>query len=255
MEFRLLGPVQVLTGGRQVVLGPRKERLLLGVLALEVNHLVSADRLVDLTWPSHPPPTAHHAVHVRVSRLRQALARADSDAGEVEIVTHGSSYLLHADPMCVDAHHFRALISDARSSVDDRVKVSLFRKALGLWHGPALADVATAETADQLCGSLEEARLGALEECLAAQLRLGQLGAVIEELTGLFARYPYRQQLLAQLMIALYRAGRSPDALRTYRRARARLADELGLDPSPALQQLEAAILAASPTLELAFGQ
>jgi DNA-binding SARP family transcriptional activator len=227
----------------------------LAVLALEVNQLVSVDRLVDLTWPGSPPRTAHHAIHVRVSQLRAVLARAGVGRGDVEIITRGSAYLLQANPMRVDTHRFRALVAEARAHPHDAEKAALFRHALGMWRGPPLADVTTAEVADRLCRGLEETRLVALEECLDAELRIGRHRAVVDELTELAARHPYRQHLLAQLMLALYRAGRAPDALGVYRLARSRLVDELGLDPEPRLQRLESAILCADPALDLSRSQ
>jgi ABC-2 type transport system ATP-binding protein len=221
----------------------------LAILALSVNQLVPVGRLVDLTWPESPPRTARHAIHVRVSRLRAVLARGRTER-DVEITTHGPTYVLRADPMSVDTHRFRALIAEARAETDDMAKDLLLRHALGMWHGPPLADVATPFT-DQICRGLEETRLAALEEWLDAQLRLGRHSAVIEDLTELAEQYPHRQRLLAQLMLALYRAGRTPDALGTYRLARIRLVDQLGLDPGRQLQRLESAILRADPALEL----
>jgi len=251
VEFRLLGAVEAWTDDGRLDLGPRKQRFVFAVLALRVNQLVSVDRLVDLTWQHAPPQTAQHAIHVRVSRLRAALAQEGADRGAAEIVTHGSAYVLRADPLCVDAHRFRALLADARAETDDAGKVALFRRALDTWRGPPLADVATPEVADQLCRGLEEARLAAREECLDAELRLGRHGVVVDELTEFTAQHPFRQRLLGQLMLALYRAGRAPDALNVYRSARSRLVDELGLDPEPQLQQLENAIIRADPALEL----
>jgi DNA-binding SARP family transcriptional activator len=250
VEIRLLGAVEAWSGDQQLDLGPRQQRLILALLALHVNQLVPVDRLVALTWPHSPPQTARHAIQVRVSQLRAAFTRAGADRDDVEITTHGSTYVLRADPMRVDAHRFRALVASARGERDDAAKEALLRRALDMWHGPPLADVATPLT-DQLCRRLEETRLAALEERLEAQLRLGRHGAVIDELTELAVEYPDRQRLLAQLMLALYRAGRAPDALDAYRRARSRLVEEFGLDPGPELQHLEAAILRADPALEL----
>jgi ABC-type multidrug transport system ATPase subunit/DNA-binding SARP family transcriptional activator len=251
VEFRLLGAVEAWTDDGRLDLGPRKQRFVFAVLALRVNQLVPVDRLVDLTWPHAPPQTAQHAIHVRVSQLRAALAQDGAGRGAAEIVTHGSAYVLRADPLCIDAHRFRALLADARAETDDAGKVALFRRALDTWRGPPLADVATPEVADQLCRGLEEARLAAREECLDAELRLGRHGVVVDELTEFTAQHPFRQRLLGQLMLALYRAGRAPDALTVYRSARSRLVDELGLDPEPQLQQLENAIICADPALEL----
>ena len=251
MDFLLLGAVEAWAPDRRVDLGPRKQRLVFAVLALRVNQLVPVHRLVDLTWPVSPPETAQHAIHSRVSRLRASLAEAGAGRDDVTIVTHGSSYVLRADPLAVDAHRFRCRVAASAAETDDATKVSMLRSALELWHGPPLADVATPLVTEQLCRGLEEIQLTALEECLDGELRLGRHGAVIGELVELAAQHPGRQRLLGQLMLALHRAGRSPDALAVYRSASRRLADEVGLDPEPRLQQLATAILCADPALDL----
>jgi ABC-type multidrug transport system ATPase subunit/DNA-binding SARP family transcriptional activator len=247
MDVHLLGAVQAWADGRQLDLGPRKQRLAFAVLALHVNQLVTVNHLIDLTWTDAPPPTANHAIHVRVSALRTMLARN----GCPEILTHGSAYVLKADPSCVDAHRFRDLVTQARAEVADAGKVELFRRGLDVWNGPPLADVASPEVVGRLCRGLEEARLAATEECLDAELRLGRHRVVIDELVGLTAQHPYRQRLLAQLMLALYRAGRAPEALGVYNDARRRLVGELGLDPEPRLRELQYSILLADPALDL----
>jgi DNA-binding SARP family transcriptional activator len=250
VEVRLLGAVQAWSGERQLHLGPRQQRLVLAVLALKVNQVVPVDRLVDLTWSDSPPHTARHAIHVRVSQLRMVLATAGADGDGVEIKTHGPTYVLRADPMRVDVHRFRSLLSQARGEPSDERKSILLRRALDMWHGPPLADVVTRRVG-ALCQGLEEARLTALEEWLDAELRLGRHDAIIDELAGFAGEHPYRQRLLAQLMLALYRAGRAPDALVAYRLARSRFVAELGIDPGHHLQRLAQAILAADPALDL----
>jgi ABC-2 type transport system ATP-binding protein len=229
-------------------LGPRKQRFAMAVLALHVNQPITVDRLVDLTWLNAPPRTARHAVQVEVSRLRAILAEAGGD--NARIITRGSTYTLLADAMCIDVHRFRFLVDEARCETVDTDRVYTLRRALALWHGPPLADVA-APMVDQLCRGLEESRLAASEEWLDAELRIGRHGSVIDRLIELAAQYPYRQRLVALLMLALYRDGRAPDALHTYRTVRSRLVDEFGLDPHVELQRLESAILRADPGLEL----
>jgi DNA-binding SARP family transcriptional activator len=253
VEFRLLGPVETWAGGRRLELGPRKQRFVLAVLALKVNQMVSVDRLVDLTWPHQPPQTARHAIHVRISRLRATLRQASGTGNGVEITTYGTTYVLRADPMCIDAHRFRARLTEALSQHDDLLRVDLLRNALALWRGPALADVATAAAPanDELCRRLDDAKLDALEELFDAELRVGRHSSILDELTESVALNPFRQRLVGQLMLGLYRAGRVSDALYAYRRARAQLVDEFGLDPAPGLQRLEAAMLCADPALDL----
>jgi ABC-2 type transport system ATP-binding protein len=212
-----------------------------------VNQPVTVDRLVDLIWLDTPPRTARHAVQVCVSRLRATLG--ETADGTIRIITRGATYTLQADPMCIDVFRFRALVHDARDEPMDGAGVATLRRALALWHGPPLADVAN--PTDQLCRGLEEARLAAAEEWLDAELRLGRHSVVIDQLVELAAQHPDRQRLVALLMLALYRHGRAPEALRTYHLARVRLVDEFGLDPHVELQQLESAILRADPVLDL----
>ncbi len=239
LKLRLLGPVEAWNGDQKIDLGPRKQRLVLAVLALEVGHPVGVARLVDLAWPQDPPRTATHAIRVCVSALRAAF-RAVPD---LEIALQGSGYALLTDPARIDVHCFRSLVAQARGSGDDVERVALLDRALGLWAGPALAAVAAPEVQQRVCAGLEDARLTALEDRLDARLRLGRQHELLEELARLAARYPLRERLTGQLMLALYRDGRPADALEAYRRYREHLADELGLDAGPALRQLELAIL------------
>ena len=218
--------------------------MLLAVLALKVNRPVPVAQLVDLTWPNTPPPTAQHAIHVRVCGLRAALVAAGHDSPtDSEIVTRGEAYLLRADPMSVDAHRYRALVRRAQGEADDEVKVGLLREAAALWRGPALTGAAPPAVADRLCRGLEEIRLMAVEDRLDAELRLGRHRTVLDELIDLVAEHPHRQRLVGQLMLALYRDARGPDAVSAYLTARSRLVDDLGLDPDEALQELYLRIL------------
>lgn len=243
MEIRLLGPVQAWRERTQVDLGPRQQRFVLAVLAMEINRIVTVDRLVDLCWPQRPPATARHAIRVNVSRLRAVLATS-------ELAWERGGYVLRADPMRVDAHQFRALTEQARRSAHDVDRVCLFRRALSLWRGPALADVATSEVVARLTCGLTENRLAAAEECLESELSLGRHRAVLDELAELVAQHPYRQGLVALLMTAHYRAGQTADALVTFRNTRALLARDLGLDPEGRLLRLEEAILRSDPNLD-----
>jgi DNA-binding SARP family transcriptional activator len=251
VEIRLLGAVEAWAGKGQLPLGPRKQRFLLAVLALNVNRVMHIDRLVALTWPDKPPYTAQHAIHVRISQLRAVLAMAAADRAGVEIDTQGSTYALRGDGMRVDAHRFRALVARSRSETNDHQKVVLLREALDMWHGPPLADAASPEVAAQLCRGLQETRLAATEEWLDAELRLGRHWAVVDELIELTALHPHRQHLLGRLMLALYRAGRTPDALAAYRAGYRQLVNELGLEPELQLQRLHTAILRGDPALDL----
>ncbi len=245
MEFRLLGPVQAFAAESPVDLGDRKQRLVLAVLLLEANQLVPVGRLVRILWQEHPPDTARRIVQTHISRLRSTLAAHRDTAPEVRLTRCGEGYLLTCDPQRVDVYRFRAAVDRARLSTEDLERVRILREALALWSGPALADIAADEIRDELCSGLEESRLSALEERLDAELRLGQQDRLIDDLTELSARYPYRQRLVGQLMLALHQVGRTADALRLYAGYRRRLAEELGLEPSAELQRLHVGILRA----------
>jgi ABC-2 type transport system ATP-binding protein len=254
VDFLLLGPVEVWAGQRRLDAGPRQQRLVLAILALRANQVVPVDQLIALTWGQMPPDSARHSVQVRVSLLRALLADAGADRDEVRIATRGSTYILQTDPQRVDAHRFRTLVNQANAEREDAVKARLLRRALGLWRGPPLADVAT-PAAEPLCHGLDEARMVALEDWVDAELRLGRHDVIIQELIEYAAQHPYRQRLLAQLMLALYRAGRTSDALAAYRWARRQLLDEFGDDPQPQLQRLIGAMLRADPALDVSHGR
>ncbi|WP_052395789.1 BTAD domain-containing putative transcriptional regulator [Kutzneria sp. 744] len=221
MELRLLGPVQARIGATVVDLGPRQRRLVLAVLAMEVNRLVSVDRLVELVWPVRPPRTASHAVRVSVSSIRSLLSEAKAD---LAVVTRGSGYQLRADPMLIDVHRFQALVAQARAAADDPTRLGLLDEALALWRGPALVDTADPEVIDQLVGGVTEARLVALEDRFDVLLRLARHQDALGELTTLVDHHPTRERLVGQLMLALHRGGQSSRALAVSRRTRTLLA-------------------------------
>ena len=242
MKLRLLGVVNVTVNGHVPPLGSRQQRLVLAILALHVNEPVSVERLVDWIWPD-PPRSASHAVRVHVSRLRLALA--DTQA---EIVTQGPCYLLRADPATIDAHQFRALVDQA-ANAGDQEKVTLLDAALALWSGPALADIADPELRERLCGGLAERRLLAMEDRYDALLRQGLDRDLGHQLMADVNRHPTRERLVGQLMVVLYRGGQPAAALEVFQRARAVLANELGIDPGPELRRLELAVLRNDPSL------
>lgn len=249
VEFHVLGPVHALVAGRLADLGERKQRLVLAMLALEANKVVPVSRLADTLWGSSPPQSARRIIQAHVSRLRTALCNAGATAADAALIRYGSGYLLAIDPACVDAHRFRTLVEDAKLRADDPSKVVVLGEALGLWQGPALADVAPDDIRQQLCGGLEEARLLAVEDLLEAKLRLGHHLQITDELTDLASSHPYRPRITRCLMLALYRAGRTADALSTFEALRDRLRSELGLDPPADLTELHVAILRDDPSL------
>ncbi|MGE5830537.1 MAG: BTAD domain-containing putative transcriptional regulator, partial [Micromonosporaceae bacterium] len=247
-DFRLLGPVEVYANGQQLALGPRQQRLVAAVLALEATKVVSVDLLVDLVWPDSPPRTAVHAIQVCVSRLRTVLVAAEEPTG-VELVGRDAGYALLADPLTVDAHRFRRMLKQARAAGDED-RMRLLDRALGLWRGPALAGTASEQVRNRLCGGLEEARLVATEELLQARLRLEGHRDVLEELTELVGAHPLREELVGQLMVAYYRGGRRGAALDLYEQTRRRMAEEFGADLSGPLQRLHLAMLRGDRDLD-----
>ena len=249
VEILLLGPVQARVDGQPINVGVRRQRFVLAVLALQPNRLVTTERLVDLCWPDDPPRTARRVVHTQISQLRATLARTGASRNGISIRGGGSGYALDCHPGNIDAHRFTALHAQARAAGDDHARLELLDQALSLWRGPAMADAASDEVRVRLCGHLEQARLDAAQDRLDALLRLGNQQDVIGEATQLVREHPHRHRLTATLILALYQAGRTADALATYRHTRLRLADELGIDPPAELRELEVAILRNDPTL------
>jgi DNA-binding SARP family transcriptional activator len=244
MDFRLLGPLEVVSEHDQLVaLGGVKQRSLLAVLLLQANEVVSTDRLIDQLWGAAPPATVAKSIQVYVSRLRKAL-------GNERLVTQPPGYVLRVDPSDVDLGRFEQLVSEATRAAPDSAARKL-GKALGLWRGPALADLAYESFAQVEIARLEEMRLAVLEQRIDADLARGQNTQLVGELEALVARHPLRERLRWQLMLALYRSARQAEALDAYRAARRELQEELGLDPSTELRQLEQAILRQDPDLDL----
>ncbi|HVK25696.1 MAG TPA: AfsR/SARP family transcriptional regulator, partial [Actinokineospora sp.] len=234
MEFRLLGDVEVTAEGR-VAIPRRRERLLLAVLLLEQGRSVSADRLIDLLWNGDAPAAAAASLRSHVSRLRSVLP-------ELAITRQDAGYRLNVDPDTVDAHRFQRLVREAVGEPPER-RSAILGEALALWRGPALADVASEPMRARVCAGLEELRLSALEQRLAADLELG--GDLVTELTELVSTFPTRERFVELLMVALRRAGRAADALRVFESTRRALADDLGVDPGPGLREAHEQILLA----------
>ncbi len=246
VEFRVLGAIEAVVNGRTVHLGPPKRRLLLALLALECQHAVSVDRLVDLMWDV-PPQAARRVVFAHIARLRAALAGAA--AYGVQLLSTPSGYVLQVDSAHVDAHRFQRQVAAAAGVADPVARARLLREALELWQGSALEDPAAGPGAQSLARGLENLRLSAVEERIAAELAAGLHAVVVSELTQLVAQHPVRERLVGQLMLALYRCGDISAALQVYRRARADLATQLGVDPSGELTALHSSLLRRDPSL------
>ena len=264
MDYRILGPLEVSVGDRPLVLGGEKQRALLAVLLLHAGEVVSADRLIDKLWGDRAPPGAPKTLQAHISRLRKALdtneagppeANGERSGGSVGgmLVTQGHGYLLRVEPGELDLERFQAVLEAGRrelASGDPERAADMLRAGLELWRGPALADFAYEAFAQAPIAQLEELRLGAVEDRVEADLALRRHQQLVGELTALVKQNPLRERMRTQLMLALYRCGRQAEALDVYQEYRRALAEELGLDPSPRLQQLEAAILARDPSLD-----
>ncbi len=239
-EVRLLGPVQVVRGGREVGLGGPRQRVVLALLLLEAGRVVPAGRLVEEVWRGCPPPTATKTLRSYVSRLRALLSP------EVDLVWRGGGYVITVDPDRVDACRFERLTAAGQAALrHGRAEAAgvHFGDALALWSGRALADVCDTEPLALEAVRLEELRLAAVEGRIDADIALGRHAEVVGELERLVGEYPLRERLWRLLVLALYRCERQADALAAYRRARAVLADELGLEPNEDLRRLEQAVL------------
>jgi DNA-binding SARP family transcriptional activator/tetratricopeptide (TPR) repeat protein len=250
MEFRILGSMEVLDGARRIQLPAGRGRALLALLVLHAGEAVASERLIDELWGEHPPATAATVVQGLVSRLRKQLepGRGRREAPTI-LQTVGSGYRLAIDPEDVDADRFKRLLDEARAAALELRSVKL-ADALGLWRGPALADFTYEPFAQRAIMALDELRLVAIEDRIETNLGLGRAGELVAELHQLVGTHPFRERLRGLLMLALYRAGRQADALEAYRDARSALVDELGVEPGPALRELEVAMLRHDPSLD-----
>jgi YVTN family beta-propeller protein len=247
IEFRVLGSLEVVDRDGPLALGAPKQRALLAVLLLRRGEPVSSDRLIDEVWGDQPPATATKLVHGYVSSLRKVL-------GDGLLLTEGRGYVLRVLPGQLDVDRFEALVARGREALeggDPLTAATVLRDGLAVWRGPALADFAYEPFAQPEIARLEESRLAALEDRIDADLASGQQARLVGELEGLVREHPLRERLRSQLMLALYRSGRQADALEAYQHARRELLDGLGLEPGRALQELERAILAHDPGLDL----
>jgi DNA-binding SARP family transcriptional activator len=244
MEFRILGPLEVMDAGRAVPLGGVKQRMLLALLLSTPNRPVSVDRLIDALWSDHPPAAASNALQFHVSQLRKVLGDGAS------IVTQEPGYLIRIDPDQLDLLRFERLVTEAQQA--DAARASrLLGEALGLWRGEALAELADDVLSQPEAQRLEAARLAALELRIDADLALGRNAQLVPELEALVRTHPLHEGLVGALMRALYGAGRQAEALDVYRTTRQRFDSELGIEPSPFLRELERAILQQDPELAL----
>jgi len=249
LEFGILGPLEVVgETGAAVRLGGPRQRATLAILLLHSNSVVSVDDLADALYAGAAPVTAVTQVQRQISELRKAVG------SESVIETRSPGYLIRLAPDQLDLHRFERLTGEAsRALADGEVQpaADLLREALGLWRGAPLADLAYESFAQAAIERLREIRVGALELRIEADLALARHSQLVGELEELVAEHPLREGFRGQLMLALYRSGRQAEALEVYRKTREALVDELGIEPTPALHQLERAILAQDQSLDL----
>jgi DNA-binding SARP family transcriptional activator len=244
VEFRVLGPLEVLEQGHPIELRGRRQRALLVCLLLHANEAISTERLLEDLWPG-----AHDAGRVQV-----AVSRVRKDVGEGRLLTRPPGYVLRVEPGECDREVFEALVTNGRTALAEarpEEAASVLRRALGLWRGSAFADFAYEPFVQGEAARLEEARLACLEERVEADLALGLHAELVGELERLVDQEPLRERLRAQLMLALYRSGRQVEALELFRETRRVWSEELGIEPGPALRRLEAAVLRQDEDLDL----
>ena len=247
MEFRLLGPLEISDERGPIAVGSAKQRALLAVLLLSANETVSRERLIDELWGDEPPASAAKIIQTYVSRLRKVLPQET-------LVTRQPGYAIETKEGELDLERFERLVADGRKQLaagDADLSASLLRDALALWRGSALTEFESEPFARSEGARLEEMRLSALTQRIAADLARARHPELVGELEALVARHPLREKLRGQLMLALYRSGRQAEALAAYQDARRVLVDELGIEPSGELQELQQAILRQDASLSV----
>jgi DNA-binding SARP family transcriptional activator len=247
LEFRILGPLEVVGERGPIRLGGAKQRATLAILLLSANRVVSVDRLADDLYAGAAPVTALKQVQRQVSELRKALRLASA------IETRSPGYAIRLAPAQLDLTIFERVAADGAEALaagEAQRAAELLRRALGLWRGPPLADLSYESFAQAAIERLEEIRLAALEHRIEAELKIGRESELVGELEQLVAEHPLRERFRAQLMLALYRSGRQAEALEAYRRAREALVEGFGIEPTTVLQQLERQILVQDPALD-----
>ena len=248
MEFRLLGPLEVCSDGEPIVLAGPKQRAILTILLLDANQVVPRARLLAEVWGERAPGS-EHSLDVHISRLRKALAPGGEGNA---LIRRGRGYLLCVEEGALDLVRFEQRIAAGQQALAEgrpAAAVGLLNDGLGLWRGEPLAEFADQAFAAAELSRLKELRLAALEARVDADLALGREAAIIGDLESLVNANPYRERFRAQLMLALYRAGRQAEALAVYADTRRLLIDELGIEPGEQLRELHGAVLAQDPGL------
>ncbi|MEW2075168.1 BTAD domain-containing putative transcriptional regulator [Streptomyces sp. NPDC012403] len=247
--FRILGPLDISAGEQPIVLTGARQRTIMSMLLLAPDRIVSVDTLADAVWNGSPPQTARNQIAICVSALRKTL-KAAAGVDDLLVTSH-PGYMLFTGDHRIDAVEFEervALGREAARSGRLEEACARFDEAIAMWRGPALDGIA-AQRVEAEAARLAEMRLDVYEEYMGLRLELGQHRAVSGELAAFVREHPLREQAIAHLMLAQYRSGQRAAAMETYREGRRLLADELGIDPGPVLQELHEQILADSPRL------
>ena len=250
MKFKILGPVEISAGSERLDLGGTRQQIVVAMLLLHANRVVTMDRLLEAIYGEDPPPTARSQAQISISWLRRVFAARSTDP---IILTREHGYVINVDIAGLDSRQFEELVASARTSRDagrlDQA-VACYRDALRLWRGPAL-DGIDSQLIRVTASRLDEQRIATNEVRLTLELELGRHHELVGELTELVQEHPLRERLRGQLMLALYRCDRAAEALEVYRQARQTMINELGIEPSGRLQQLQRAILNSDRSLEL----
>jgi DNA-binding SARP family transcriptional activator len=256
MKFKVLGSLALYDHGPRMAPSAPKTRNLLALLLLNANTPLSQSVCIDELWPFDVPRSAVQSLHTRVLHIRQTLAAlpsvGSSDAAKTILVTHNRGYTLCVEYGSLDLHDFEQHLKSARQAelAQDDLMVSLsLRAALDLWNGPVLGDTPSGPRLQPRIISLEEQRITVLEKCMESELRLGLHQELLHELHSLTVQYPTHENFHAQYMLALYRSGRAAQALVTYRTLRDNLVNEVGIEPSHRLREIQNAVLVESPDL------
>ena len=242
VEIRVLGPLEVCTAEAVLTPPSPKERALLAHLVMRARHTVGTDELIETLWGEHPPRTAGKALQNHVVRLRRLIEPAPDARPEI-LVTDPSGYRLEIPDEAIDSRRFESLSEIGRTALQDgRIAgaTDALSQALGLWRGRAYLGLESSPALGREARRLDDLRLRAIEDRVAADLDLGRAREVIGELESLVEVEPLRERLWWLLILALYRSDRQADSLSAYRRARDVLVEELGAEPGPALRGLQA---------------
>ncbi len=252
LRIGMLGELTASFDGEQLDLGGPRQRAVLALLLLARGEVVQAERLADSLWGERPPSDTAAALQSYVSHLRRRLQPGSAARSRSAVIaSEGRGYAVRLSTTAVDAWHFESLLTQADAATDPSITCGLLHEGIELWRGPPLADYADESWAAPEIARLTELRRVASERLLAARLDLGESALLVPQLEAMVGEAPLREERWRLLVLALYRAQRQADALSALRQARATLADELGVDPGPALRKLEADVLAQSPDLDV----